>query len=288
MVSFKQSCPPRYLPHPLKLFAISDLHLNHAANWQALLHLPPHPNDWLIVAGDVCENEKRFQLAMGLLVNRFARVFWTPGNHDLWTLPSDVNAARGVVRYNQLVAICRSLGVLTPEDPYVQWPGDGPPCWIAPTFTLYDYSFRPDDVTLETAVSWAEATGVVCTDEIVLHPDPFPSRVAWCAARCRYTERRLEEIAQKGNIILANHFVLRQDLVFLRYIPRFSLWCGTKLTEEWHTRFPITAVVYGHIHVRGSHVRDGVRFEEVSLGYPQNWQPEQGIKRYLRLILESA
>lgn len=239
------------------------------------------------MAGDVCENEKRFQLAMGLLANRFARVFWTPGNHDLWTLPSDPNAARGVVRYNRLVAICRSLGVVTPEDPYVRWPGDGLPYWIAPTFTLYDYSFRPDDVPLETAVSWAEATGVVCTDEIVLHPDPFPSRAAWCAARCRYTERRLAETAEKGSIILANHFILRQDLVFLRYIPRFSLWCGTKLTENWHTQFPITAVVYGHIHVRGSHLRDGVRFEEVSLGYPQNWQPERGIESYLRLILES-
>ncbi len=266
----------------MKLLAISDLHLNHATNWEALLHLPAHPHDWLIVAGDVCENERRFQLAMALLAGRFARVFWTPGNHDLWTLPSDPIGLRGMARYNRLVAICRSLNVLTPEDPFVRWPG-GP--FIAPTFTLYDYSFRPEHVAYEQAIAWAEETGVVCTDEVVLHPDPFPSRAAWCAARCRYTERRLGELAGES-VILVNHFVLRQDLVTLRWIPRFSLWCGSKLTEEWHRRFAVTAVVYGHLHIRGTHERDGVRFEEVSLGYPQNWQPERGIEPYLRLIWE--
>jgi len=182
------------------------------------------------------------------------------------------------------VDICRSLGILTPEDPFVRWPGNGP--FIAPTFTLYDYSFRPDEVLFEQALAWAEETGVVCTDEIVLHPDPFPSRPAWCIARCRYTEERLQTIADQGSIILVNHFVLRQDLVLLRRIPRFSLWCGTKLTEEWHKTFPVQAVVYGHLHIPGTHERDGVRFEEVSLGYPQNWQPERGIEPYLRVIWE--
>ena len=33
--------------------------------------------------------------------------------------------ARGQVKYERLVAICRDHGVLTPEDPYVTWPGDG-------------------------------------------------------------------------------------------------------------------------------------------------------------------
>jgi 3',5'-cyclic AMP phosphodiesterase CpdA len=265
----------------MKLLAISDLHLNHPANWQALLNLSPHPQDWLIVAGDVCESERRFQLAMTLLANRFARVFWTPGNHDLWTLPSDPNGLRGVAKYHRLVAICRSLGIFTPEDPFVRWP-DGP--FIAPTFTLYDYSFRPKHVSFEQAVAWAEETGVVCVDEVVLHPDPFPSRAAWCVTRCRYTEQRLAEV--DGPLILINHFVLRQDLVYLWRIPRFSLWCGTKLTEEWHKRFPIQTVVYGHLHIRSTHERDRVRFEEVSLGYPQNWQPERGIEAYLRVILE--
>jgi len=269
----------------MRLLAVSDLHLNHTQNWAALSRMPTQANDWLIVAGDVAEKIRHFRQAMDLLTRRFARVIWTPGNHDLWTIPTDSNSKRGLAKYFQLVEICREFGVLTPEDPYAQWPASRSPVFIAPTFTLYDYSFRPDHVTAEDALDWAEASGVVATDEILLYPDPYPSRQAWCHIRCQITEERLAETAAHGSIILVNHFPLRYDLVHLKSIPRFSLWCGTKLTEDWHKRFPIKTVVYGHLHIRGTHYRDNVRFEEVSLGYPQNWQPARGIQPYLRQIL---
>lgn len=269
----------------MKLYAISDLHLMRQANRAALLNLAPHPRDWLIVAGDVSESIEQFTAAMTLLAERFARVIWTPGNHDLWTLPNDPTGLRGLARYNRLVAICRELGVSTPDDPYPVWDGPGAPAVVAPIFTLYDYSFRPDEVAEETAVAWAQESGVLCVDELALHPDPFPSRAVWCTVRCRYTEKRLEEVAAHGPLILANHYPLRRDMAHLRRIPRFSIWCGTRRTEDWHTRFPVTAVVYGHLHIRRSHQRDGVQFDEVSLGYPGQWQPARGIEPYLRQIL---
>lgn len=272
----------------MKLYAISDLHLAYAVNRQALADLPAYPNDWLIVAGDVGETEAQLVLAWQLLTQRFARVLWTPGNHDLWTLPSEPHQLRGVAKYEQMVALCRTFDVLTPEDPYVIWPGVPTPYVLAPLFLLYDYSFRPDHVTEAAALAWAAEEDVVCVDEVVLHPDPYPSRAAWCAARCAATEQRLQAAATQGRLVLINHFPLRRDLVHLPRIPRFSLWCGTRRTEDWHTRFPVEAVVYGHLHVRGSHQRDGVRFEEVSLGYPQHWQPQRGVAGYLREILGEA
>ena len=63
-----------------------------------------------------------------------------------------------------MVPICHSYGVLTPEDPYVTWPGEGSYI-LAPLFLLYDYSFRPAAIPLEQAVSWAEETHTVFTDE---------------------------------------------------------------------------------------------------------------------------
>lgn len=269
----------------MKLFAIADLHLGRPENRQALLDLPPHPEDWLIVAGDVCENVDLFEKALALLAQKFAGLFWTPGNHDLWTLPSHTDTPRGLFRYNQLVAICRRYGVHTPEDAYVRWPLSPEPLYIAPIFTLYDYSFRPPDVPPETAVSWAAETGVICNDEYLLHPDPFTSRAEWCAIRCRYTANRLAETAQHGSLILASHFPLRYDLVNLPRIPRFSLWCGTKRTEDWHVVYPVTAVVYGHLHTRGSHLRHGVTHTEVSFGYPQQWNPQRGMAGYLHEII---
>src|SRR6185437_14488760 len=111
---------------------------------------------------------------------RFATVVWTPGNHELWTPKDDPVQLRGDARYRRLVEMCRSIGVLTPEDPYAVWTGAGGPVTIVPLFVLYDYTFRPPDTTKEQALTWARESGVVCTDEFLLHPDPYPSRDAWC------------------------------------------------------------------------------------------------------------
>ena len=273
----------------MKLYAISDLHLANRPNRQALQELPAHPADGLILAGDVGETEWHLRFALDVLVPRFRLLFWVPGNHDLWTVHQDPSPLRGEARYRRLVEICRSYGVLTPEDPYYRWPttyDNGARYLVAPVFVLYDYSFRPPEVTAEDAVEWAAASGVMCSDEVLLHPDPHPSRPAWCAARLRYTERRLEEASKQGRkLVLINHFPLRQDLFELRRIPRFSIWCGTKATEDWHRRFPLAVAGSLASNRATENVRDGVRFEEVSLGYPRDWEHDHGVAFYLRQIL---
>jgi 3',5'-cyclic AMP phosphodiesterase CpdA len=269
----------------VKLLAISDLHLRFAATREALARLPPRPDDWLIVAGDVGETEDDHRFAWSVLRPRFAELFWVPGNHDLWTPPGDPAALRGEALYERRVEICREHGVHTPEDPFVAWTGPGPACRVAPLFTLYDYSFRPDDVPRERAVEWAVESGILCTDESLLHPDPHPSRDAWCAERCRISEERLAAAAAASPLVLVNHWPLRRDLLTLRRVPRFSIWCGTRRSEDWHRRFRALAVVYGHLHVRRTALVDGVRFEEVSLGYPRDWDAGRGLEPYLRQVL---
>lgn len=270
------SCGPR-------LLAISDLHLGHAPNREALSSVPAHPGDWLILAGDVGETLDHLALGLETLVPRFERLIWVPGNHELWSTPGD--ELRGEARYRELVALCRSYGVLTPEDPYPVWTGAGPPTVIAPLMLLYDYSFRPADVSLEDAVAWAREDGVLCADERYLHPDPYATRQAWCLARVASTEKRLAAVPDGHATVLVNHFPLRRDLVRLPRIPRFALWCGTRRTGDWHRRFAARVVVSGHLHVRTTRFVDGVRFEEVSLGYPRQWRRERGMQPYLREIL---
>lgn len=269
----------------MKLYAISDLHLGYKANRKALQKLRARPDDWLILAGDAGESLAHLKLALDLLCARFQQVLWVPGNHDLWTLPTDTDGARGQAKYLELVSMCRSYGVLTPEDPYPLWTGEGGPCVLAPMFLLYDYSFRPQDVSAEAALAWAMETGIVCADENFLHPDPYRTRAEWCASRCRLTLARLKEAAKDDPVVLINHWPLRADLVHLPAVPRFCLWCGTRRTEDWHRRFRTAAVVYGHLHIRTTTWRDGVRFEEVSQGYPHQWQAERGLDSLLREIL---
>jgi hypothetical protein len=137
----------------------------------------------------------------------------------------------------------------------------------------------------EGAVLWARQDGLRSADEELLHPHPYPTRGAWCHARVAAAEARLDALPSDAQLILVNHFPLRSDLAVLPRIPRFRVWCGTRLTEDWHRRFNVEAAVYGHLHLRASRVIDGVRFEEVSLGYPRQWDHARGVQHYLRRIL---
>lgn len=269
----------------MQLLAISDLHLGHKHNRAALDTIRARPDDWLIVAGDVGETEAHLDRAWQTLVPRFRQIVWVPGNHELWSPPGEAAPLRGVERYERMVARCRAHGVLTPEDPYPVWPGEGPPTVVAPVFALYDYTFAPAGVPPEQAVAWAAEHDLVCADELLLHPDPHPSRPDWCRSRVADTEARLGAIDPGYGVVLVSHFPLRYDLAHLPRIPRFSIWCGTRLTESWHLRFRASVVVSGHLHLRSTAWRDGVRFEEVSLGYPRQWKSDRGIDAYLRRIL---
>ncbi len=268
----------------MNLWATSDLHVGFEENRNAVTRLNARPDDWLIVAGDTGESPAHLDFVLGVVTRRFAKVIWTPGNHDLWTPQTLADERRGEGHYQRLVKLCRSYGVLTPEDPYPVWPGSGPRTAIVPTFVLYDYSFRPDYVEADDAVRWAGSAGVRCADEDLLSPHPFSSRAEWCAARVEETEARLAAIPTDTRLILVNHWPLRRDHAVLPRVPRFVIWCGTRRTEEWHQRFAVDVVVYGHLHVRATRELDGVRFEEVSLGYPRQWDQHRGMSSYLRLI----
>ncbi len=246
---------------PGTLFAISDLHVAYPENRAFVEALRPESDeDWLLVAGDVAETFTEVGWALTVLRRRFARVIWAPGNHELWTWPRDPVQLRGVERYEALVRLCRALDVDTPEDPYPVWRDE---VVIAPLFLLYDYSWQAP----------VSDPRVVARDEEFLHPDPYPSRAAWCHARVAETGARLA--ALDAPTILVNHFPLvREPTRVLRH-PHFAQWCGTNLTADWHTRFAARAVVYGHLHIPRSTVYDGVPFEEVSLGYPREWRPRR-------------
>ncbi|MFJ1673889.1 metallophosphoesterase family protein [Streptomyces sp. NPDC088251] len=269
------------------LLAVSDLHVGMADNRPLIESLRPDSDeDWLIVAGDVAERIEDVEWALRLLAGRYSRVLWTPGNHELWTTKQDPVQLRGQERYEHLVELCRSLGVSTPEDPYPLWPGPEGPVAVAPVFLLYDYSFRaPGTTTKEASLAYAHKTGVVCTDEFLLHPDPYPSRDAWCRARVTETERRLAAHDPQVPLVIAGHWPLvREPMAVLTY-PEFAQWCGTELTADWHRRFNVAAVVYGHLHIPRTTWYDGVRFEEVSIGYPREWRRRGHPKGLLRQIL---
>ena len=161
---------------PASLFAVSDLHSSYAANRRIVDDMRPESDDdWLIVAGDVDENFGDIERALRLLRQRYAKVIWTPGNHELWTLRQDPVQLRGEARYQALVQMCQHNDILTPEDEFADLAG--------PERSYDDRAALPALRPLlararheneEGVLEYAYRTGVVCTDEMMLHPDPYP------------------------------------------------------------------------------------------------------------------
>ena len=268
----------------VRLWALSDLHVSYRENREALDGLPAFPDDWLILAGDVTHGADGLDWCLRQLTAKFRQVVWVPGNHELWTVPRAAPRLAGVALYEQLVEIARRHGVLTPEDPYQVVEHRDGPVLVVPLFLLYDYSFRPAHVRRDAVVSWAREESAVCSDEVMLHPAPFPDRESWCAARCEDAAARLAACPADLPKVLINHFPLEEQHAVLPRIPRFTPWCGTRRTRGWHRRFGACAVVYGHLHIRATRWLDGVPFQEVSLGYPRQWDRRRGIGAYLREV----
>jgi 3',5'-cyclic AMP phosphodiesterase CpdA len=269
------------------VFAVSDLHITHPENRRVVEGLRPQTeSDWLLVCGDISETIDDVEWALRLLSDRFATVVWVPGNHELWAVPGERRDLCGEPRYRHLVELCRSIGVITPEDAYPRWEGDGGPVTVAPLFLLYDYTFgRNIAPTKEQALARAHEVGVVCSDEFLLHPDPYSTRDDWCHARVRETEARLAACDTSVPTVLIAHFPLISELTRALWYPEFAQWCGTVRTADWHRRFRAAVVVYGHLHIPRTTWHDGVRFEEVSLGYPREWHRRGHSREVLRRIL---
>lgn len=212
---------------------------------------------------------------LSTLRERFAKVIWVPGNHELWTTGKEPAQFRGQARYAELVRRCQSIDVLTPEDEFAVWEHHPRPLTIAPLFLLYDYSWRTPEAegrSLAEALDQARDAGVVCTDEFFLDPDPFPSRAEWCAERLKVSGERLAAIPPEHGTVLVSHWPLHRHPTEPLHYPEFAMWCGTSETEDWHRRYHAEIAVYGHLHIPRTTYRDGVRFEEVSLGYPREWR----------------
>lgn len=248
-----------------RLFAISDLHLDHRENRAIAEALQPDgPEDWLAVAGNVAHRQADIIDFLSRMRGRFAKVMFAPGNHDLWQVGA--SERRGQDRYCHLVERCRAIDVLTPEDPYPLWRDACGAIAVASLFLLYDYTMRPEGSTKAQVLATAR---VVCSDELLLSPEPFPDREFWCAARLDYTAGRLLALPDATRTVLISHWPLHPGPVGRLWYPEFGMWCGTRHTADWHRRYRAVSAVYGHLHIPMTEFYDGVRHEEVSLGYPR-------------------
>jgi predicted phosphodiesterase len=227
----------------MRIWAVSDLHADFRDNRRLLerISVAEHRGDALIVAGDVGDAISLVSDVLGGLRERFAEVFFVPGNHELWVRndPRD-----SVEKFHAVLAACAGAGVRTA-------PARVGGAWIVPLFSWYDPAFdvrgEADHASLEAwsdryFCRWRE--GISPVDHFLALNEPHLRRY-------------------DAPVVSFSHFVPRTELLppvrWLRF-KGLPLVAGSVAIDAQVRRIGAAVHVYGHTHIPDDRVIGGVRY----------------------------
>lgn len=236
----------------MKVFAVSDIHVDYEANaqWIADLSAVDYRDDVLILAGDVSDSEQRLRASLRTLTNKFRQVLYVPGNHDLWVRNQPGRSS--LDKFRELSTLVSDSGASMRTFHHGSLS-------IVPLQGWYDYSFgEPSEELLERwmdfrACRWPDAMQV---RDVAEH---------FCAMN------RSELAVRNDTLISFSHFLPRIDLM-PRFIPRDKQFLypilGTELLERQIRELRPSTHVYGHSHVNRRVTLDGISYINNAFGYP--------------------
>ncbi len=257
-----------------RVLAVSDLHVDYARNREWVEELVTgHPADAvLLVAGDISHRLALVEKTLGLLADRFAAVFFVPGNHDLWTTDDGLDSLQKLER---IEALCRTAGVLTGSALVESG------CAAVQVVPLFSWYHEPEESIDSLFIDrngrdpWRDAWADY-------------RRIRWPAA----VDRRgaadyLAEANTKWNrhhdripVVTFSHFVPRQELLRgsqgtarppvqePRHAFNFSRVAGSAAIDRQVRLLEASVHVYGHQHRNRDQTISGVRYLSHCLGYP--------------------
>lgn len=148
----------RTLSGPTAIYAISDMHTDRAENMAWVRSRAHYPADartsCCVVAGDVSHRLDVLEETLGHLCDAFARVFFVPGNHELWIRPSDAAGPGGLLqdslaKSDAIATLCAELGVSTAPELVGG-------VVIVPLLSWYDRSLSMPDVPSLPLKLWSD------------------------------------------------------------------------------------------------------------------------------------
>ncbi len=236
----------------MRVFAISDLHVDYRVNARWLESLPAREfiDDILIVAGDVSDCIERLGWCLRLLSGRFGKVLFVPGNHDLWVIRNGGRSS--FAKFDQVQRIADECDVAT-EPVHVG------ALSIVPLLGWYDYSFgNPGG---ELTRSWMD-----------YHACLWPGTRDVREVAAFFVERNRRALSVENETVISfSHFLPRADLIPYRSTSRFRYLLpvlGTTLLEDQIRVLRPKIHVYGHSHVNAGTLIDGIWYCNHALGYP--------------------
>lgn len=256
----------------MRILALSDIHVDQAENraWLAQLSRDDYREDVLLLAGDVSHHLTRFADALSMLRQRFAQVFFVPGNHDLWLMRQE--AGDSLTKFHQLLALCQKLGVRTQPQTLKLAQRR---VTILPLFSWY---VRPEEGEDSLYVPCAqEQYASHWSDNYLIR---WPETLSVSPARyfLQLNEPHLT-VRPGGEVITFSHFLPRRELMLSSVTDEtltratsgsgfnFSRVAGTQLLDQQIRRAGATRHIYGHQHRNRVRPLAGVTYLSCCLGY---------------------
>jgi predicted phosphodiesterase len=237
----------------MRVFALSDIHVDYNVNaqWVAGLSATDYRNDVLILAGDVTDSRKLLEWCLTALANKFAKVLFVPGNHDLWVL-RDERGKDSLQKFEEVRALVAESGASME-------PFHAKGVSILPLLSWYDYSFgQPSE---ELKGMWMDYRA--CR---------WPHGYAEKEITAHFASLNDERITTNGaKVITYSHFMPRMDLL-PGFIPNagrvlFPVLGSTEIERQLRA-LRSSLHVYGHSHVNQRVTIDGVTYVNNAFGYP--------------------
>jgi predicted phosphodiesterase len=237
----------------MRVFTVSDIHVDFDANarWIAGLSTQDYRDDFLILAGDVSASLRLLEVCLIALADRFRKVFYVPGNHELWVTCDDKKTT-SLDKFAEVYTLMENCGVLG-----TAW--HDRKLSIVPLLGWYDYSFgEPCNELNEMWMDfrncrWPQPMGMrEVTSHFVAMNEPLFR-------------------PENNTVISFSHFLPRIDIM-PHYIPERHRIVypvlGTNSLEQQIRQIRSDIHVYGHSHVNRQIKIDGITYINNAFGYP--------------------
>ncbi len=257
----------------MRIFAISDVHVDYPQNMALIQGLSgrEYRGDTLLLAGDVSDDLARLARVLGTLRERFAHVFFVPGNHELWVRREEQGDS--VAKFGQIVRLCAELDVATSPAKVTSGPAD-PGAWVVPLFSWY---VKPEQggASLYVPRERDDPSLSMWADEVLTRwPEPLSVADYFLDMNEPHLGRPYD-----APVLSFSHFLPRREVMFrapaapparagraIRF--NFSRVAGSTRIEAQLRALGSAVHVHGHQHRNRDRVIDGVRYVSNCLGYP--------------------
>ncbi len=275
----------------MRIFAVSDIHVDFAENmaWIQALSAQAFCQDALLLAGDVSHDLSKMADALARLREKFAHVFYVPGNHDLWIV--DARWGDSLEKFAEIRALCTRLGVLTEP---VTIGALGSQVHVLPLLSWYVKPEEGDDSLYVVKQGEDPNLEAWADHHFIRWPKDLLSPAKHFLALNEPHLTHLAKLGQGVPTISFSHFVPRTELMFSDpqedeawggKIPdrnrsfNFSRVAGTRQLDAQIRRANAIIHVYGHQHRNRHRKLEGLLYISHCLGYHQ--ERTAGMIRYL-------